>query len=494
MNKRLHGLISSVMLAMLLCSGVVGQAVEAQSKAQKRNIVFILIDDQRWDAIGKLNDYFDTPHLDALMDKGVYFPHSFVTTSLCSPSRASFLSGQWSQKHGVLNNSSLLPEDTPTFPLELQKAGYETAFIGKWHMGSSTDKPQPGFDHWVSFRGQGQYFNQSFNVNGETVKTEGHNTDRVTDFAVEFIKKKRDKPFMAYVSHKAVHAQFIPPERHKGSYADRAYPFPESMANTEANYATKPNWVKRQRNTWHGVDGLYNNKLTLDTFTRGYAETMRTVDDSVGRIVATLKEEGLLESTLIVFTSDNGFQFGEHGLIDKRTMYEASIKIPLIVHCPELFEGGQTREQMTLNVDLFPTLMDAAGVSTPDSVQGQSYWPALLDAESPGREAFIYNYFWESSFPQTPTVIGVRTDRYKLIRFQGIYDCDELYDLKTDPDERHNLISEFYTRQEAGNVDRRMGPKGNAPKELQATYKKLRKLWDAETRRIGLTMNPEWQR
>lgn len=481
----------------LLATGLITilLSISSQSHAdetQKRNIIFILVDDQRWDAIGTLNPYFTTPHLDALMENGVYFPNAFVTTSLCSPSRASFLSGQWAHKHGVLDNSTVLPRSTPTFPVELHNAGYETAFLGKWHMGGSTDEKQPGFDHWVSFRGQGLYFNQTFNVNGERVKTEGHNTDRVTDYAIEFIKRKHDKPFMAYVSHKAVHAEFKPAERHLDSYKGRTYPYPDSMADTEENYAGKPNWVRRQRDTWHGVGGLYNRTMTMDQFTLRYAETMRAVDDSVGRIIATLKEEGLYESTVLVFTSDNGFQFGEHGLIDKRTMYEASIRIPLIVHCPELFKGGQIRKQMVLSVDLFPTLMDAAGIPTPDSVQGQSYYPILQDEHAPGRDAFVYNYFWESFFPQTPTVIGVRTDRYKLMRYHGIFDRDEMYDIQNDPDEMNNLIGEFYTRAGAGNVDFNMRSKSALPEDLYDAYWDLRKKLDRETQRIELVGNPDW--
>lgn len=289
----------TVLLLVSLC--MLGPGISKVQAAEQRNVIFVLVDDQRWDAIGKLNPFFETPHLDEMMANGVYFPNSFVTTSLCSPSRASFLSGQWSHKHGVLDNSSPLPEGTPIFPQELQKAGYETAFIGKWHMGGASDEPRPGFDHWVSFRGQGVYVNQQFNVNGKKVRTKGHNTDRVTDFAVDFIKTDRDKPFMAYVSHKAVHANFVPADRHKDSYKGRKYPYPESMANSEENYATKPDWVKKQRNTWHGVDGLYNNSMDLDEFTLRYAETMRTVDDSIGRIMATLIEEGLFENTVVIF-------------------------------------------------------------------------------------------------------------------------------------------------------------------------------------------------
>lgn len=313
--------------AMLLALS--GGALAADN-GNPRNIVFILIDDQRYDALGMLNDYWQTPHLDALAKDGLFFEYAFVTTSLCSPSRASFLSGQYAHTHGVLNNGTPFPKSIQTFPKVLQSAGYETAFVGKWHMGGSSDAPRPGFDRWVSFRGQGVYNNQTFNIDGESVRHEGYTSDIITDYAEEFLRKEHDSPFMLYVSHKAVHAPFTPAERHAGSYDEIDYPYPASMADTNDNYAGKPDWVRAQRDSWHGVDGLYNNATDLDAFTREYAEALRAVDDSVGRIVATLKELGQLDSTLLVFTSDNGFQFGEHGLIDKRTMYEASIRVPKI--------------------------------------------------------------------------------------------------------------------------------------------------------------------
>jgi len=456
----------------------------------QRNIVFILTDDQRYDALGVLNPYFTTPHLDALAQNGILFENAFVTTALCSPSRASILSGQWAHRHGVLDNVTALDPATPTFPLALQEAGYETAFIGKWHMGGESDAPRPGFDHWVSFRGQGIYINQPFNVNGEYVQTQGHNADRVTDFAVEFLRREHAKPFMLYVSHKAVHADFIPAERHAESYNGRDYPFPDSMADTEENYAGKPAWVRAQRNTWHGVDGLYNNTIDLGDFARRYAETLGAVDDSVGRIVATLDELGLLKSTLIVFSSDNGFQFGEHGLIDKRTMYEASIRVPMIAHCPDLFLGNQRRAQMVINTDLCPTFLEAAGVAIPESVQGKSFYPVLLNPDAPGRDAFVYTYFWERMFPQTPTVIGIRTQRYKFMRFHGIFDKYELYDLQTDPHEMHNLLADFYVTTEAGNNEFRVRAIGDdATKAIfNQLDAQLNKLLDE----IGCSREPKW--
>ena len=483
---------------VLVCSLILLMCAPALAQ---RNIVFILIDDQRYDAIGRLQPFFETPHLDALMQNGVFFENAFVTTSLCSPSRASFLSGQWAHKHGVLNNSTPLAPDTPTFPKELQRAGYKTAFVGKWHMGGSSDAPRPGFDRWVSFRGQGVYFNPTFNVDGDRVRRDGYTTDLITEYAEEFLDQEHDAPFMLYVSHKAVHANFEPAPRHKGAYEGRRYPFPASMADTEENYRGKPEWVRAQRNTWHGVDGLYDNRVDLEQFTLDYAETLKAVDDSVGRIVAKLNARGLLDSTLLVFTSDNGFQFGEHGLIDKRTMYEASIRVPLIVHCPDLFEGGQRRKQMVLNTDFNPTFLEAAGIDVPKTVQGESFWGMLNDGSRLGREAFVYTYFWERSFPQTPTVLGLRTDRYKLMKFHGTFDRYELYDLENDPHENNNLIAALYTTTEAGNVEARIRTATSAryrerlgedvdPEALKKLFQSLNTKLNQELQRIECALSP----
>lgn len=491
---------SVALLLSLAAAAIVCVPAQAADQNQ-RNIVFILVDDQRYDALGMLNPFFETPHLDALAENGVFFENAFVTTSLCSPSRASILSGQWAHRHGVLDNNTRLDENIPTFPKALQRAGYRTGFVGKWHMGGSSDDPRPGFDHWVSFRRQGVYYNPRLNINGEHVRHEGYTTDLLTDYAEEFIEQNADEPFMLYLSHKAVHANFEPPERYRGAYAGRAYPFPETMADSEETYDGKPDWVRKQRNTWHGVDGLYNNSIDLDAFTLRYAETLKAVDDSVGRVVAKLRAEGLLESTLLVVTSDNGFQFGEHGLIDKRTMYEASIKVPLIVHCPELFQGGQRRDQLVLNTDFHPTFLDLASLRIPDTVQGESFWP-ILTQNADGREAFVYTYFWENMFPQTPTTIGVRTKRYKLITYPGLYSPYELYDLERDPQEQNNLISDLYSRTEAGNVEHRVAGAATAyvdkfsskeeAERVKDLFQRLHDILLAESERLGIARVPDW--
>ena len=189
-----------------------------------------------------------------------------------------------------------MPRDIPTFPQGLQAAGYETAFVGKWHMGGASDDPRPGFDHWVSFRGQGPYTNPTLNINGTRSETPGYTTDLLTDHAVEFIRRDHDRPFLLYLSHKAVHAPFTPAERHAGAYVDTRYPRPASMADIDANYTGKPAWVRAQRNSWHGVDGMYDGRTDFNGFVREYAEALLAVDDSVGRVVEALRDEGLLES------------------------------------------------------------------------------------------------------------------------------------------------------------------------------------------------------
>ncbi len=492
--------------ALLLMATVPGSAQE------RPNIVFILIDDQRFDAASALgHPFLETPHLDRLIERGVLFENAFVTTSLCSPSRASILTGQYAHRHGVLDNRTRLDPRTPTFPQELQGAGYRTAFVGKWHMGGASDAPRPGFDRWVSFPGQGFYYNQTFNIDGERAPRQGYTTDLITDYALDFLAARQgaEEPFLLYVSHKAVHASFRAAERHVGSYAGKRYPPPPTMANRHDNYEGKPNWVEAQRRSWHGVDGLYDNTVDFQQFAVDYAETMRGVDDSVGRIVGALEEQGLLDRTLLVFTSDNGFQFGEHGLIDKRTMYEASIRVPLVVLAPG-FEGGAgglRRPEMILNLDFAPTFLEAAGLEVPSTVQGRSFL-GLIEGDgaerSPWRDAFLYEYFWERAFPQTPTVLGVRTDRYKFMRFHGIWDRYELYDLEADPDERNNLLGEFITRHGGGNVETRLAVAARNARseggEAAAEVLELKALFDCLSGRLdelldefGARATPGWQ-
>jgi N-acetylglucosamine-6-sulfatase len=409
-----------------------------------RNIIFILTDDQRYDAFGFLRpqSFFQTPNLDALARGGVYLPNAFVTTALCSPSRASILTGMYAHRHRVVDNDSPLPGDLVYFPQYLQRAGYETAFIGKWHMGGHIDHPQPGFNHWVSFKGQGSYLpgKDGFNVNGKPIAQKGYITDELTDYALRWITgRKGNKPFMLYLSHKAVHAEFIPAERHRGRYQNERFVPPKTM--DPANVEGAPMWVQNQRNSWHGVEFPYHSSLDIGEYYKRYAETLLAVDEGLGRIVDLLKAKGWFDSTLIIFMGDNGFSFGEHGLIDKRTAYEESMRVPMVMQCPELFRGGSVVSQVVANIDIAPTILEAAGLKAPDYFDGRSFLSLSEGKPMPWRDFLLYEYYWEWPFPQTPTMFALRSDQYKYVHYYGLWDSNELYDIKADPLESRNLIA-----------------------------------------------------
>lgn len=363
------------------------QLKTGKSKSGKQtNVIFILSDDHRYDFMGFLNKpkFLETPNMDKMALGGAYLPKAFVTTALCSPSRASVLTGQYSHKHGVIDNNTDVPEGTVFFPQYLQKAGYETAFIGKWHMGRANSDPRPGFDKWVSFRGQGDYYDPLLNIDGKEGKVKGYVSDLLTDYALEWLKQERDKPFFLYLSHKAVHGMFQPAKRHLGRYDNAVLEYPASMADTEENYKGKPRWVKEQRNSWHGVDYMYHGQMDYDVFYRRYCEALLGVDDSIGRVLDYLEKAGLAESTLVFYMGDNGFSFGEHGLIDKRHMYEESMRVPLLAYCPGLIKPGTKVGQMVQNIDIAPTILEAAGLKAPDYMDGRSFLPLLQGEKSRG--------------------------------------------------------------------------------------------------------------
>lgn len=434
--------------------------VTKRENAKPRNVVFILTDDHRYDAMGFAgHPFLETPHMDALASNGVHLKNAFVTTSLCSPSRASILTGLYTHKHRVIDNNRLVPDGTIFFPQYLQRAGYETAYIGKWHMGGAHDDPRPGFDHWVSFRGQGNYLaprpDYTLNVDGKRVPQKGYITDEMTDYAIDWLEKQSsDKPFFLYLSHKAVHANFTPAERHAGRYekADLSF-LPQGEEVTSSNNA--PRWVRDQRNSWHGIDFSYHSDKGLDYLYRRYCETLLAVDDSVGRVMEQLKKMGIYEDTLVIYMGDNGFMWGEHGLIDKRVSYEASIRVPMMMQCPNLYEGGKVVEEVIGNIDVGPTIMDAAGLETPEYMDGQSFLK-LPNEKIEWRDYFLYVYYWEKNFPQSPTQFALRGDQYKYITYYGLWDTDELYDLRADPGETKNLIHDPKYRDIAKQLETRL--------------------------------------
>ena len=410
-----------------------------------RNVLFVLTDDHRYDALGfmKGQPFLETPNLDRLAREGAHFQNAFVTTALCSPSRASVLTGMYAHRHTIVDNNTAIPPGTEFFPRRLQQAGYKTAFVGKWHMGNSGDEPQPGFDHWVSFRGQGSYrpVPDGLNVNGRKVPQKGYITDELTDYAVEWLRSlPATQPWFMYVSHKAVHSEFVPAPRHAGRYKNATFVPPKTMAATGEMARHRPIWVQNQRNSWHGVDFPYHSDLDIAEYYKQYAETLLGVDDSVGRLLEELERRGQLDSTLVVYMGDNGFAFGEHGLIDKRTAYEESMRVPLLARCPELFGGGRVVTPMVAGLDIMPTVLDVCGAGIPESLDGRSWLPLVRGNADGWRTELLYEYYWERNFPQTPTVHALRTDRHKFTRCHGLWDIDELYDLAEDPLESNNLI------------------------------------------------------
>ncbi|MBV6646327.1 MAG: sulfatase [Cyclobacteriaceae bacterium] len=414
-----------------------------------KNVVFILSDDHRYDFMGFTGKvpHLETPHMDKMAREGAHLQNAFVTTSLCSPSRASILTGQFSHHHGVVDNQSLVPDSVIFFPQYLQKTGYNTGFVGKWHMGEHHSGARPGFDYWVSFRGQGVYYNPTLNINGfeKSFKDSAYMTDLLSQYALEFLDRQGGKqPFFLYLSHKGVHSEFYPAERHLDRYEDKSpsYPktmFPDKVASNEYNYAEVPEWVKKQRYSWHGVDYMYHGAYDFDQFYQRYTETLLSVDESVGLVLQKLEENDLMKNTIVFYMGDNGFSFGEHGLIDKRQAFEESIRVPLLAYGAGVNSAMHITE-MVQNIDIGPTILELAGLKTPKNMDGSSFLPILQGEEISWRDRIYYEYFWERPFPQTPTVHAVRTEKYKYIRYHGIWDNNELYDLENDPEETNNLI------------------------------------------------------
>ena len=275
-------------------------------------------------------------------------------------------------------------------------------------MGNATDAPQPGFDEWVSFLGQGTYLPSpdGLNVNGKKVPQKGYITDELTDYALNWLgRQPRSQPWFMYLSHKAVHSEFIPADRHKGRYKNAAFEAPLTMAADGPYAQGRPAWVRNQRNSWHGVEFPYHSDLNIGEYYKRYAETLLGVDDSVGRVLAALRERGELDSTLVIYMGDNGFAFGEHGLIDKRTAYEES---DCGCRCwrgvRSCSRAGGTLNEVVANLDIMPTVLEAAGVRAPDDLDGRSFLPLLQKKQTAWRDSLLYEYYWERNFPQTPTV------------------------------------------------------------------------------------------
>ena len=431
---------------------------QAQQPKKRPNVIVIITDDQRWDAMSIAgHKHLKTPNIDRLGKQGVYFKNAFCTTSLCSPSRASILSGVYAHRHKVVNNFTEYPADLVSFPRLLQMIGYITAYIGKWHMGEDNDNPRPGFNHWISHKGQGKYYDTEFNINGKRQTKKGYYTHVVTDMAIDWIKEQKNKPFLLMLGHKAPHSFYVPEKKYEHLFDNVKIDYPTSAFQLEG----KPDWIKQRQTTWHGIYGpLFDfRKKFPDTrpeavkdfaqMVRSYWATIKSVDDSVGRLLQALEEGGILDDTIIIFVSDNGLLEGEHGMVDKRTMHEPSIRVPMVVRYPGLTPPNQPKvvDKMVLHVDMAPSILDLCGAPAMKNIHGQS-WKKLVQGDAAGwRKAWFYEYDYEKQFPYTPNIRGVRTEEWAYMHYphgDGKPDRHkaELYHLKSDPDQLRNLIDD----------------------------------------------------
>ena len=444
-------------LFLLLMVIILLAAVPPTNGADRPNVVVVLVDDLRWDELSCAgHPGVRTANIDRIAYEGARFRNAFATTPLCSPSRASLLTGNYPQRHGILDNTDRSSQShrLPTFPCAMQEAGYRTAFIGKWHMGND-DSPRPGFDHWFGLRGQGSSFDPVVNENGNTHQLQGYTTDLLNAAAVEFIQQQDVQSFCLYLSHKALHpelvqyddgslsdpsaARFMPAPRHRSLYSDT--PVPRRL-NAMDPLDGKPALQRP-------IDGLPPLSLqtgTSDDTVRDRWRMLAAVDEGVGDIIRLLEQTDRLKDTILVFTSDHGYWYGEHGLsVERRLAYEEAIRIPLLIRDPGMVTPGTLVDEMVLRIDLAPTILARTGVASPERRDGRSLLP-LLQGEAPKdwRSSFLIEYYSDTVFPRIHRMgyQAVRSQRYKYIRYRELRGMDEFYDLLVDPYEMRNQIDE----------------------------------------------------
>lgn len=412
----------------------------AGAAAARPNVIFLLTDDLRWDQMGCAgHPVLRTPAMDRLAREGARFKNAFVTTSLCSPSRATFLTGRYAHAHGVTNNSTELrgADLRRTFPYLLWESGYETAYCGKFHMGRSPG-PRPGFDYWAVLPGQGEYVNPELNINGKTVKMEGYSARVSTDLALEWLKKPRTKPFCLIVGYKEVHTPLTPPPHLKDLYAGARWEAPEFPASAlEGKPGALRNAGGKRRTGERAYRDMLNNWRSVTA-----------ADEQIGRVLAYLDESRQTEDTIVVFAGDNGFFHGEFGLTNKRYAYEPSLRIPLLVRYPRRIRAGRVITETALNLDLCPTLLDFAGAGAA-AAHGESWRPLLEGRAARWRTSFVYEYWKEErgTYGQPmanppPTMRAIRTEQFKYIEYPEGGGEPELYDIQADPNEWRNLAKE----------------------------------------------------
>lgn len=421
-------------LARLLAVSALIHAASA-SASDRPNIVLVIADDQRYDALSVVQSeqgergrfpWAETPNMDQLAKEGVRFRNAFVVNSVCSPSRASILTGLYSHRNGILNNRTAFPEDSLTYVKLLREAGYRTGYFGKWHMGNQSG-PRPGFDVSASFVGQGHYFDEPFEVNGQVTPTKGWVDDVTTDFALDFIRNNKGRPFAVTIGYKAPHGPHTPPPRLATAYTGKK---PNPVPNLDAPLI------------FDSAEAGAETKKTPKYDNPDYHRAIRGIDENLGRLLRELEQIGIGEDTLVIYTSDNGLFRGEHGLGDKRAAYEESMRVPMLLRYPRLGLQPEVLDQIVLNIDIPPTILDYAGVKIPESMQGRSWKPLLAGAAKDWRTSFFYCYHLEREYPRVPTTTAVRTASSKLIKYPDHPEWTELFDLRSDPYETRNLFGD----------------------------------------------------
>lgn len=431
--------------------------------ARKPNFLIILVDDLRYDEFGAGgHPYMRTPHIDRIANEGILFERAFHTTPICSPNRASILTGQYASRHGIIDNVArdLASHRLPNYHLQLQRLRYETAHIGKWHMGNS-GAPRPGYDFWIAFDGHGRLYDPRLNENGTYVERKGYVTDLMNTLAVEFVERKHGQPWSLFFAHKAVHPDaeqaadgtfmidgYRVAERHKDLYRDCVFPRKPNMQSPEEVVKSKPAWAEAFE-----LKKSPNARVMLDAIHAGKQEEVRlracmmaAVDEGVGMLFDALERTGQLDNTFILFFGDNGYFFGEHGLgPERRFAYEEGIRAPFIARFPRRIKAGTRNSNLVICQDVAPTLIELAGGRPGAQIQGRSLLPLFAANRTGWRKSLLVEYWAENAMPWLigMTYKCVRTERYKYIHWVNrgsSGELDELYDLERDPFELKNIV------------------------------------------------------
>ncbi len=487
--------ISTIFLSLFL-TGCAGTSKD-KKETQRPNIVYIMSDDHGYQALSAyghpISKLAPTPNIDRIAENGMLFNNSFVTNSLCGPSRAAMLTGKFGHKNGFSYNGQTFDGTQQTWPKMLKESGYQTAVVGKWHINHTPEGID--FDYWKILNDQGEYYNPQY-ISQDTVEViNGYATDLTTDFSIDWLDKKRDKskPFALMIHHKAPHRNWMPALRHLKKYQGVEFPLPETyfddyegrqaakeqklnvyrdmyeghdlkmtkaVGSTELRYDRWPDHFARmtpeQRKTWDEAYQEANDAMNAadlkgedmalwkyQRYVEQYCATIASVDEGIGRVLDYLEANNLMENTIIVYTSDQGFFIGEHGFFDKRFMYEETVRTPLLIQYPAAIKPKSTTDKMVQNIDIAPTFLDFAGIEIPKEIQGESLKSIVTGEEvKDWRESIYYHYYEFPGFHSVKRHYGVRDGRYKLIHFYNNIDTKEFYDLEKDKFEVNNLIND----------------------------------------------------